>query len=247
MFNCNFDQIKDKIRPWQFSRGKGLLENETPTECRKISYDKCLFLQAKRCRSADAIVIKIARTDVAVLEKMLHKQPNIKIVHLIRDPRAIAYSQYLAWPVHFRNTIEHGRAICGKVVADAMEGRRLNRKYPGTLYTAYYEDITADPLNQIQKLYDFVGYEFNGNDIVRIHAMTSSNSTPRLSRYQKKWNIIKTNSTEVAFRWRNSMSVGLLRLLNVVCRDVYGAFGYPHLKTQKDLKNTSIPLRFRTI
>ncbi|MBP0000098.1 MAG: sulfotransferase [Cyanobacteria bacterium SID2] len=78
--------------------------------------------------------------------------PNAKFVHLVRDARSIAMSEW------FHNNPKRGLSIWydyNMAVVQLFE--QLN---PKQIYTVRYEDIVCDSTATVSKLVEFLGYDF---------------------------------------------------------------------------------------
>ncbi|MGC9504788.1 sulfotransferase family protein [Baaleninema sp.] len=78
--------------------------------------------------------------------------PNAKFVHLVRDARSIAMSEW------FRNNPKRGLSIWYDYNTAVL--RLLDRLEDEQTHRVRYEDIVASPQTTVRELVEFLGYEF---------------------------------------------------------------------------------------
>ncbi|XP_033743660.1 carbohydrate sulfotransferase 6-like [Pecten maximus] len=225
VFDCDSDSYNQTLRWWQI-RFSGAAEKVNDKNCDKksgSSTEACLMKYLKLCSTYGSVVSKIPRLSVSLAVKLLERLPNLKIIYLLRDPRAIMNSRKrLRW------TPVPGGAIslCNKMTDDYLASQKAQIAYPGRLQIVFYEDIVTQPLETLKTIYNFAGYEFDAAEQLRLDKMTK-------------------NSARIATNWRKVINKVVLRETNKACTHVYRLFGYPQL-TDPWNKNTSFPLRIKT-
>ena len=63
--------------------------------------NKCLHIWKESCESSKFRIIKVVRLSLDWMEKLLQTFPNLVVVHLVRDPRAIQISRSKDFPLYF--------------------------------------------------------------------------------------------------------------------------------------------------
>lgn len=195
---------------------------------------RCPETYLNQCSTALSKVSKIPRISVGLASKLLPEFRNLKIIHLLRDPRAVMNSRYkLGW------TPVPGGAVslCKKMKKDYQESVKLRRLFPGRIHTVFYEDLAQTFEEAVKEIYSFIGYQLNANEQIRLSTMTSSSKNGNAGSTHRR------NSTLTARAWRHSINANVLRETNKACSDLYQLFGYPQLGSETEVRNTSIPLR----
>ncbi|XP_033744283.1 carbohydrate sulfotransferase 1-like [Pecten maximus] len=225
VFNCDSDNYKKTILRWEVDlSGASEKVNDTSWNIKsKKCTEACLMKYLNLCPTYGSVVSKIPRLSVSLAVKLLEMLPNLKIIHLLRDPRAIMNSRK-----HLRWTPVPGGAIslCNKMTDDYLASQKAQIAYPGRLQIVFYEDIVTQPLETLKTIYNFAGYEFDAAEQLRLDKMTN-------------------NSARIATNWRKVINNVVLSETNKACTHVYRLFGYPQL-TDPWNKNTSFPLRIKT-
>ena len=110
--------------------------------------------------------------DVEHVPELLQWFPNCKIVHIIRDPRAVAMSKSNDPSGTALKVLEHPRlawlirkAAVYLVVKEYRSSAKLHARFQSVSnYKLFrYEDLLADPENTLKDLCAFIGCEFTEN------------------------------------------------------------------------------------
>ncbi|XP_060062624.1 carbohydrate sulfotransferase 1-like [Ylistrum balloti] len=225
LFNCEYGQYVHDVNWWQILKSGGAEKvNDRHWKISPHCKGICLMKYINLCSKDDSIVSKIPRISISLASKILNKLPNLKIIHLLRDPRAIMNSRkkYDWTPVP-------GGAIslCNKMTDDFRESHEVKILYPGRLLTVFYEDMVTDPLKTIGAMYNFSGYDFDADERHRI-----------LDQIR--------NSSKIATAWRTRIHDDVLTETNKACAHLYPVFGYPQFVNRMEINDTNIPLRMKT-
>jgi len=132
----------------------GLLNCYLPTvnQLKRFSFRK----KSLECNKTTISVVKTIRLRMNGVMPWIMKNPNIKIIHLIRDPRAQTKSR-LKQPQQFKCEKSNIPTYCKSVFDDLELGNQL----PPQMYRLVkYEDIVSDPMPKIEALYQFIGVNF---------------------------------------------------------------------------------------
>ncbi|KAK4295196.1 hypothetical protein Pmani_032224 [Petrolisthes manimaculis] len=132
--------------------------------------DVCLPKLVELCRQEPLLIIKTIRTRLNWVRDILdNPDVNLKVVHLVRDPRGTHISMdKVDWNIDYRE-------MCDKVLEDLEEKKGLERQYPGQYYFIKYEDFCRDPYRQANQLFRFLQ---NG----RVIAESPTNTSEPLDR-----------------------------------------------------------------
>ncbi|XP_060076021.1 carbohydrate sulfotransferase 1-like [Ylistrum balloti] len=186
-----------------------------------MTWNDCLEKYLHQCSNRVSKVSKIPRLSISLASKLLDELPNLKIIHLIRDPRAIMNSRdKFSW------TPVPGGAVslCKKIMADYLSSVEVKRAHPGRLYTVFYEEIAGNPIETFRGIYDFLGYQFSKNDQIRLTARTAS------SKQGNAGSTYRFNSAKTASTWKKQINSTVLKETNKACFSVYQLLGYPEFK-----------------
>jgi Sulfotransferase family len=101
------------------------------------------------------------------MKPLLEWLPDLRLIHLVRDPRPVALSrrdfEYGARGQFADSTrniservIREAGVYCRQVVADVRWKRRLEQQFPGRLYSLTYEQLVDDPVGRASDIYRFI-------------------------------------------------------------------------------------------
>ncbi|XP_069134960.1 carbohydrate sulfotransferase 1-like [Argopecten irradians] len=232
IYSCDSQKYQQLLRPWQYDKSIGPAQSDMAMCNHKKT--NCMKTYLKQCSNASSKVSKIPRISIGLASKLLLEFRNLKIIHLLRDPRAVMNSRYkLGW------TPVPGGAVslCTKMKKDYQQSVKLRRLFPGRIHTVFYEDMAQNFEEIVKEIYSFLGYQLNAKEQIRLNRMTSSSKNGNAGSTQRR------NSTLTARAWRYSINTKVLIENNKACSDLYQLLGYPQLGSKTEARNTSVPLR----
>lgn len=233
IYRCEFSKVRGQILMYQVLKSQETNEYGRQVSCDR--HDKPCDRQLKFCAGATSRVTKVARISMSLAPNLLDTLPNLKIVHLLRDPRGVIMSRLaLGSRMNITATAE---SLCLAMESNYLEASRLTSSYSGRIYQVYYEDLATNPMETFKKMYDFIGYSFNKDDDATILEKTQAKTLGKSRTFSK-------NSTVTASKWREKISMEQLHRINAMCSSLYRVLGYPALDTERQLHDTSIPLRY---
>ena len=210
--------------------------NENNSTARSVSSNKMesnvfrdyhLCLQGARQRIIDCIKnmeyvctksrlasVKTVRATMDTVEVLLKIHPNLKVLHLIRDPRAVVRSRMTrpSFRGHYsgKDMVKEGRLYCEDVASDIVKRRALEQKYPNSFMEIIYEAFTLEPMTSAEKVYDFLQLGLPWEVSQWLYRYTS----------QKK------NASKIAEKWLDSVPYRTTLNINKQCQDVFNLVNY---------------------
>lgn len=134
LLNCHWPQIK-QLKPFSFRKN------------------------SSGCNKTTISVVKTIRLHLNGVIPWIRKNPTLKIIHLIRDPRAQTKSR-LKLRGSFKCTSADIPGYCKSVLDDLKLGSEL----PPEIYRLVrYEDLVLNPMDEMENLYKFLGVPFNNS------------------------------------------------------------------------------------
>ena len=175
---------------------------------------QCLHHLSKECEPAKIRVMKYIRLTMSAAFSVIRKLDNVRLIHLVRDPRAMMDSQLRKndmgvedMPVFMERTVE----MCRHMRDDLRLASEIEAEYPGLIYSLRYEDMTDEPMAIAREIFEFLNEEFKEMDktYVKHRSINSSN-----------------NSTVRAAVWRSHITKEHLAVVDEQCGDLYDTLGY---------------------
>jgi Sulfotransferase family len=138
---------------------------------------KCVPKLRNVCNNSTLRAAKTVRATMLSMAILLAADPDVRVIHLLRDPRGVASSRREA---HDESVIGRfamtGRGVgggvknassaairreagvyCRTAATDIRVRRALEAKYPGRILTLYYENVVGDLLAHADAVYRFLG------------------------------------------------------------------------------------------
>lgn len=212
-----------------------------------------MTLASESCLSKQHHAIKTVRVRQLDTLRPLVEDPrlDVRVIQLVRDPRAILASRMVAFSSKYRTW--KAWAQDGQVPEDDEEVKRLKGNcdqirmsaevglsQPRWLRSRYmlvrYEDIARYPMQKAEEMYRFAGIPFSPQ--AREWILRNTQTTREASGIYST----QKNSSEQAEKWRFSIPFTLAQVVQRVCGPTMKLFGYRFVDDEKMLINKSISL-----
>jgi len=107
---------------------------------------------------------KVVRATMDSMGPLLRALPTLRVIHLVRDPRAVALSRIrfddsgrgiytLHIPKSESHIVAEASLYCHHVTANIRSGLALQREFPDRILTLRYEDVVANPEQRFRDIY----------------------------------------------------------------------------------------------
>ncbi|XP_077980637.1 carbohydrate sulfotransferase 1-like [Glandiceps talaboti] len=193
------------------------------------------------CRTKRHVAIKEIRLyNIEQLQTFAEKPAfNFKIVHLIRDPRAVMNSRARAY---FINHDFKRKAVPWDEVTDLCLDTKNNLNFvyspPSWLRGKYmlvrYEDLASRPLQSAREIYDFVGLHLPENVVNWVNDHTQERQGGDLSTTR--------NSTERISAWKTEMTFEDAKDVQEKCSEAMQMLGYTPIPDEYVMKSVNVSL-----
>ncbi|KAG9475032.1 carbohydrate sulfotransferase 4-like [Eleutherodactylus coqui] len=237
------------------------------TDCRKLCKSYPFDTIEKSCKTYSHLVMKEVRFFSLKSLYPLLKDPslNLKVLHLVRDPRAVFHSREKAASElsydtdilikdlsldktnHKKEDIPYKvmEMICksqADIYLSATNGSHgaLNSRY----MMLRYEDIIRNPIENAERMYKFGQLNFTPKLKDWIHNLTHGKGEG------SRFVINSRDAVRVSKAWRKSLEFGSVQRIQDLCAEAMEVFGYKLLQTKEAQNNSDyellLPLPERT-
>uniref|UniRef100_A0A1A7WXG7 Sulfotransferase n=2 Tax=Iconisemion striatum TaxID=60296 RepID=A0A1A7WXG7_9TELE len=232
---------------------RGQMSNET--QCRLMCDSQSLQKVEDACSSYSHVVLKDTRFFELESLYPLLQDPNLdlRIVHLVRDPRAVMRSREESAKSFERDNavvLEQRNVPAGEVQYKVMQeicrshvriNERAILKPPPFLKGRYkmvrYEDVALNPLKEISDIYDFVGLDLTNEMAEWIYKVTHGKG--KGSR-KEAFQITSRNAADVSQAWRTALPHNKVKRVQEVCKGAMSVLGYRTVDSEKEQKRFDI-------
>ncbi|XP_074078994.1 carbohydrate sulfotransferase 4-like [Macrotis lagotis] len=224
--------------------------------CMKVCGKTPLHLAEAACRSYSHVALKEVRfLGLRALYPLLADPAlDLRVVHLVRDPRAVFRSRELVAPLLLRDSRavlgpqwdrvpreERPLRVLGAICRSHVRIREEARRLPGPLAARYllvrYEDLARDPLTHTSRLYDFAGLPFPPQLRVWVQNITRGKGMGRSAFLTDS-----RNARNVSQAWRWALPHDQVVQIQKVCKDAMELMGYLPVLSEKHQKNLLLDL-----
>lgn len=182
------------------------------------------------CLSQRNTAIKTVRVpDISQVESLVSDPNlNVKVINLIRDPRAVSLSRQKTKGV---DQMSYSECI------EMENNLRLWKDPPEWLKNRHmllrYEDLAEDPLSITQKMYEFIGVPVPSAVKLWLEFNTNWNEVGEFAHARI--------SSEAAHRWRTHITYQRMEDIQRHCIAPLIMAGYVPITSERDLRNRSVP------
>jgi len=112
---------------------------------------------------------KVVRATMNSMGPLLRALPTLRIIHLVRDPRAVALSRVRFGPsgkgLYYQQVLKsksgsryvaEATQYCHHVNADIRSRRALESEFPGRIKLVRYEDVVDNPAERFREVYELL-------------------------------------------------------------------------------------------
>jgi len=201
----------------------------------------CYFDEVNNCLSHKITLMKLVRFRVKWSRYFLNKYPTAKILFLIRDPRAILYSQgkYLK---HFNWTHGSGQyaeRFCNVMREDVEDYRQLSLDFPGRIKAIRYEDGAINPKAYARSVYKFLGIPYT--QVVDQYITSLAYPSQSYLKKERPFNVYRADATATMNHWRHVGGWGPNSAVDAQCKDLFPSLGYRSILSEEHmLSNASV-------
>ncbi|XP_076059512.1 carbohydrate sulfotransferase 5-like [Oratosquilla oratoria] len=243
MLNCKF---RDDFVDWLKSRNMYNVYRTNLTEnCEKMEYCIRHDLLTGDCQTKSVKVIKVIKMRLQWVRPLL-KNPslNLKVIHLIRDPRAS-----LASLARRGMPGKDPQESCPRILMDIRAVPALQKQFPGKVFSVKYENFFTDPEETALDLWKFI----RGSDSTSALDPASGNPIELPLSWKtflethtsvNKGNVFNTfrNSKLEVMAWRQEIDEIFLLEVEKHCIKVIRALGHIKFGSIENAANMNIPL-----
>lgn len=239
IFRCDLVQLKEIVQ----ERVHDDLTYTGPSwQAYKLCINKfnpksqCLHYLQRICRNKSHRIVKVLRLSVGSFTPLLEAIPRLKIVHLVRDPRAIINSRLnsryypLSQP---RQNDSLERNLCDKMLIDILDLIKLKSKYSDRIRVIYYEDLMENLQIRLKQLYTYLNLTYDEEQVAKHTEIKVNQAHP-----ESVWKFDKARKSNNSMWWRQFMTWDQIQAVDRRCYKVYELLGYKLLK-EKEIRDSS--------
>ena len=190
----------------------------------------CWESARKSCANTSTVAVKVIRVALANLEPTIQRVPDVRLIHYVRDPRAIAVSRAVNTVSTFsgvdKSAVAESKLICEVMLEDLLAKQSLERRYPEAIITVRYEDFAADAVSTAEWVFDHVGRPVPAGFCHWLSTVMNSNFKTTSSLFADPYSIYRSNSSATSVAWKSRVSPADLISMNFNCRQVLQLLGY---------------------
>ena len=193
------------------------------------------------CRNHRQVTIKVLshRIKLSELLKLASNTTNLKIIHLLRDPRAIIASRLRIGWIKKAGTNKI-KEFCKRMNEDLKFVRtsKISKNY----MILRYEDLVANVFPVVTKIFKATG--LNMRDRLEKWLVENTRWSGSIEKTEP-FKTTKRNALKTVHLWRKNISMSAIRAVEENCKFVMNEAGYKRVKNINELRNRNLSLVVR--
>lgn len=218
-------------------------ENWCHQKCRNLN----LTLASMACHSKSHVSIKTVRIPQIDHLRLLIEDPrlDLRIIHLVRDPRAILASRINAFPSEFTAwkiwndtdrrphsvDLTQITSLCQDMEASVNTGLTKPAWLHGRYLLVRYEDLALNPEDKAKEIYKFLDLNIDNKVLEWISQNTNDTTFTRF-----KYSTKRDSKTTLA-SWRLHMDFNIIKTVQNLCINTLNLLGYKLVQSEVELRN----------
>ena len=195
---------------------------------RRRKLARCLKPLVSKCRRSDIIAAKVIRLHMSFVDRLLSDDPDLRLIHLVRDPRGMLESwRKLKARRRRRSSLKlmklNVQLICRRMMTDCRIRRQLESKYPRRILLLRYEDLVTSTDMVIRNVYNgLLQLALPSNVVNAMYEQLNATSMGGPTSTRRK------NGTATAASWRRTIDSSLLAYATHTCRQLLSELNYDY-------------------
>ena len=175
---------------------------------------------AQFCKLFPLLSMKLVRLPLYKVKNLLLKT-NVKILYLVRDPRAVMASRLKRKWCKISETCKNPAILCAQLQEDFKSAQRLLQLFPSQVLIMRYEDITHNINMSVSEIFNFAGRDLNSyiTNYIRTHTVGRKGGVYQTYR----------DTAKIAKDWLNKLTLNQIQLIQEQCKDAMKLWGYNFL------------------
>ncbi|XP_075690621.1 carbohydrate sulfotransferase 4-like [Rhinoderma darwinii] len=226
---------------------------------RPTCYQRCGYVplekMAESCEAHSHVVLKTVRVlDLgALLPLFQDANLDLRVIHLIRDPRAVTFSRMNFDLLHdedlivaregqewqnkkaMPNVIQVMSNICKAQMKINEFGRKVSKNLKGKYMMIRYEDLANEPVTTVDKIYKFAGLSLNEDLQKWLYNITHKHK-PEQTGFMN----FAEDSMKIVHKWRKGLKHNVVLQIQDACQKAMEVFGYSQVRTLKEQQDLTL-------
>lgn len=197
----------------------------------------CIKMLESVCLPQAVRIAKVVRLRMNALVHLLVRNKDLKVIYIIRDPRAMIQSLVTNKLLARKNVSDYAYKLCQDIMLDLRATSILKQHFAANLFVLKYEALFRDPIKSFKMVFNFTNLPFSqrADRFIRHHLMQQSKAYPG-----NPWLTRTGDGYKIANQWRFSVTQNDLNLVDNACLETYRLLGYKKMDLQT-LQDIDIP------
>lgn len=227
-----------------FKHGHKTLRFQTCLEEKGISLKNptrdlaCINDLRQHCLNSRFRVLKTIRTPLDWLYDLMKEFPTMKIIHLVRDPRAVANSlegfdecAVVEDAYVYKKCLQY---FCGRLEDDLTPFDLFSELFPGRMSRIFYEELALHPIKMAERIYNQLGMKISDRTRQYVYNITLAGNSPK-----HVLDTVRKDSRDGINLWMSELDPMNIKLVQHLCKYSMKKLSYRYLSLSAKLERTS--------
>ena len=186
----------------------------------------CVTPLIKVCEETSIRATKLVRFSLESAKYMLVRDPHVRFIYYVRDPRGVLESKFrrrlleIDYTRNIAQLKEDANVLCLRLASDYAAFNELSSLYPNNFMILRYEDFVNNTNWELSLLYNFIGQEVPSSMFQFFH------DTMFGGKEGYSMETMRRNSTVTASMWQRNLHPRIIAMIQSVCAPVMEKLGY---------------------
>ena len=230
ILNCNYTNkalryFRRKYRDMMLDKRKSFCIS--PSACLDGNY------LTEICKMSPIFAFKTVKMTLRQVEIFINNpEIDLKIIHLVRDPRGVQNSRnHVRWCNRDCSNI---KTHCYFLKNDLIYADSLKQTFPGRYFRVRYEDICDDPIKVTKSILKFLQIPYTNHTERFVISHTNGD------RVTKKWSTIYRDATKTKSMWRRELPLKIVRYIQKECSFAIKYLDYEWFTSLRSIRNITV-------
>ena len=180
------------------------------------SSESCLPELTRPCLESLIRSAKVIRMPLSMAEDFWKTDPDVNVIHFVRDPRGMMLSRYALH--HYKNLSHEAERTCKLMSFNHDYASKYAQEKPQRFIELKYEDLVLHTTAFVERLYNFLGLKVPDSLLQWLEVNMNTNDTSTYG--------TKRLSMQTAFKWKTSITPDEKGKIDNACSSALTKLGY---------------------
>lgn len=181
------------------------------------SWNQCLKDLTHTCKNSAIKAIKTIRLETKLADALLEIIPDLKVIYLVRDPRAVMQSRIrlnMAFPENLKT---ESSDLCNRISSDLKDIKLSENK--NRIHMVQFENMAKNPTSTAKEMFRQMNIDITAEVIrwIEENSVGNGNSGPYST---------SRDASKTIYKWVAEIDREAAKTIDKICFGLFDIFGY---------------------